>query len=693
MYRATPGKEVLPSEINQIVDALKGQSDAGTLTLLSPLSAPGAPTVAVNPAAGNLNGAYTYKITFITGVVKSDGTLDIVGETSGGTTSASVNPVNQQVDLTNIPIGPTGTIGRRIYRTAAGGADGTQKLVTTIEDNVTTVWTDNVADASLGATVPSTNTTGTTLRETVSPDQSIAPSGSPPSGPWQTIVSWLANRIKAITGTTNWWDAPAATIAWIKSWIDGHGSTGDPHSQYALDTDLASHKATGGNEHPVATSAVAGFMSGADKSKLDGSTSAATANTLMQRDASGRAKVAAPSAADDIARKDTVDTVQSNLNAKMHQTTGHKHSAATGDAPKLPISSLEDAAKTSPGGVEANRLAVTDAGGAVGKAVTAIGLVANYQQFTASGTWNKPSGISFVYVECVGGGGGGGGGGTGAYTYNGGGGGGGGAKNYRLFRASNLPASVPITVGAGGTGGGAGTAGSTGGYSAFGPYLKAYGGGGGGPGGYGVYSGSSQSTSGGGGGGTASSGGTGSLSTNANSRGGAPRLLDYGSYNVGYRGIAGGGAAALDTIGYEAEYGGGSGGGSSSNFTGGNPNPAPPPGGGSMYGGGGGGGGGRLQNQGYPGPGSSGGAAGSYATGGGGAGGATGGGNGSAGANAADGVEGSGGGGGGSNSAGTGGTGGAGGIPGGGGGGGGAGSTAGGAGGNGGRGEVRVWSW
>ena len=38
-----------------------------------------------------------------------------------------------------------------------------------------------------------------------------------------------------------------------------------------------------------------------------GATSAATANRIMMRDASGRAKVAVPAEADDIARKDTVD--------------------------------------------------------------------------------------------------------------------------------------------------------------------------------------------------------------------------------------------------------------------------------------------------------------------------------------------------------------------------------------------------
>lgn len=70
-------------------------------------------------------------------------------------------------------------------------------------------------------------------------------------------------------------------------------------------------------------------------------TSAATANRIMMRDANGRAQVAAPSASADIARKDNVDTVQNNLNAKMHATTGHKHSGTTGDGPKIPVANVD----------------------------------------------------------------------------------------------------------------------------------------------------------------------------------------------------------------------------------------------------------------------------------------------------------------------------------------------------------------
>ncbi len=61
-----------------------------------------------------------------------------------------------QINLTNIPTGASGTTGRRIYRTVLGGSQ--KKLVATIADNTTTSYTDNVADGSLGADIPVTNT-------------------------------------------------------------------------------------------------------------------------------------------------------------------------------------------------------------------------------------------------------------------------------------------------------------------------------------------------------------------------------------------------------------------------------------------------------------------------------------------------------------------------------------------------------
>lgn len=54
-----------------------------------------------------------------------------------------------------------------------------------------------------------------------------------------------------------------------------------------------------------------------------GATSAATANRLIVRDSAGRAKIAAPSASDDIARKDTVDNAVGNLSTLLTTAKGN----------------------------------------------------------------------------------------------------------------------------------------------------------------------------------------------------------------------------------------------------------------------------------------------------------------------------------------------------------------------------------
>jgi uncharacterized phage protein gp47/JayE len=107
---------------------------------------PLAPTVAVNAVAGNLTGAYDYVITFVTAG----------GETKPGADSIAVNPVAQKVDISAIPTGGPGTTARKIYRQKNGS--GVYNLVTTLADNTTTVYTDNIADGSVGA-VPLTVST------------------------------------------------------------------------------------------------------------------------------------------------------------------------------------------------------------------------------------------------------------------------------------------------------------------------------------------------------------------------------------------------------------------------------------------------------------------------------------------------------------------------------------------------------
>ena len=140
-------------------------------------------------------------------------------------------------------------------------------------------------------------------------------------------------------------------------------------------------------------------------------------------------------------------------------------------------------------GVEANRASITPAAGEmifttdnkqvfIGDGSTAGGVPVSvrnqYQEFLASGTWTKPVGVQWVYVEAIGGGGAGG-----AATSENVGGGGGGAYADKIFRASDLTATVAATIGAGGIGISSAGTGPNGGDSTFGAYLVAGGGKGG----------------------------------------------------------------------------------------------------------------------------------------------------------------------------------------------------------------------
>lgn len=96
--------------------------------------------------SGNPNGTYYYAV-----VIEYQAGVDYIC----GAVSNTVTVSSKQISLTNIPIGPAGTVSRKIYRTATGGS--TLKLLTTISDNTTVTYTDNTADAGLGATMGAVN--------------------------------------------------------------------------------------------------------------------------------------------------------------------------------------------------------------------------------------------------------------------------------------------------------------------------------------------------------------------------------------------------------------------------------------------------------------------------------------------------------------------------------------------------------
>lgn len=181
----------------------------------------------------------------------------------------------------------------------------------------------------------------------------------------------------------------------------------------------------------------------------------------------------------------------------------------------------------------------------------------DYQVFTASGTWTKPTGLgadALALIEAWGGGGGSLNGNTSRA------GGGGGAYVWRWMRLGDLGASEPVQVGAGGV---ANTQpGGTGGTSSFGSHLVAYGGGGG-------WGGTAGNSFGGGGGGWGGAGQGGSTSS-------------VGANGAIWSVVFGGGAGGVGA-GAPSGYGGGGGGQgpSGGNF----------PGGASVFGGKGGDGG------------------------------------------------------------------------------------------------------
>ena len=143
---------------------------------------------------------------------------------------------------------------------------------------------------------------------TPSVDDAVAPSANTQKGKLLGVLGWIANRIKAITGKSKWYETPSINLETVAQHI-------------------------GSGTHPNATQSSAGFMSADDKKKLDEATASNTINAIMARDQNGRAKVTSPSAGNDVANKDYVDTscvrknYDSTMNAKLTAQSNTSYAA------------------------------------------------------------------------------------------------------------------------------------------------------------------------------------------------------------------------------------------------------------------------------------------------------------------------------------------------------------------------------
>lgn len=97
----------------------------------------------------NLDASATYYY-----AVTIDADAYVCGAVSNTVTTGSAGN-ERKVTLSNIPLGPVGTVNRKIYRTVGGGSS--LLLLATIADNTTTTYVDDIDDGTLGAAMPAVN--------------------------------------------------------------------------------------------------------------------------------------------------------------------------------------------------------------------------------------------------------------------------------------------------------------------------------------------------------------------------------------------------------------------------------------------------------------------------------------------------------------------------------------------------------
>ncbi|MDD3118372.1 MAG: hypothetical protein PHQ27_04285 [Victivallales bacterium] len=162
---------------------------------LYPVPAPVFSSSDLSLAAGGANlgvGTYYYHITYTTAVGETE-----ISSSQSITTDADNRKVTVTLPCSDDPR----VTGRRIYRTMVGGVNYSARLLTTIADNITTAYLDDIADGSLGTDVAyfRSNTTCFGISVAGSPAL-VLPNRSGSDG---NLFLGLANGCSTINGGRN----------------------------------------------------------------------------------------------------------------------------------------------------------------------------------------------------------------------------------------------------------------------------------------------------------------------------------------------------------------------------------------------------------------------------------------------------------------------------------------------------------
>lgn len=504
---------VYAEDVAQLVRALTGQLDAGSLSLLGPVPAPSAaPTVTL--AAGGVTGTgYQWGTYWITGIPDGTGTYHVTGRTtiSPLTAAQALSAQEATVSIAGETV-PTGAIGWGVVRNQSAGSTwcevpGSEQFLS-LAGAMPTTYVDDTPDADLVTDAPATNSTGTTLAAILSllSGSSISGTVNGSARTWSSAGDTFDGPVTAQGLFT-----PNGGIAGALG-ASGLGGWGRPMNRNLLWNSTARYGGagwddqTGGIIAPVPSNTFTQFGAGSGWMVA----SAFTDISQSQQYVSTSHIPAGPGGVYTISGGIYAGGVTAGGVYLILQAYTSSGSWIENMATILPANGAPFQRYAASGTTPANTgylavIMVINGGSTIGVAgaywseiqveigpvaspydcsgdlnyatypdVTIPGLSAQQAGnaggsavFTSSGSWTVPAGVNRVLVQAWGGNGGGGGGCGGGDEqggyWGGGGGGGGGAGG---FVAATIPVTpgdnVTVTVGGGGSPGAGGSAGASG---------------------------------------------------------------------------------------------------------------------------------------------------------------------------------------------------------------------------------------